>query len=117
MSLTPDPYFNGNSTCLCCDKPMFANDAGIVYRPYKREDFLFCVGCATQMTMSIAQDITKVHGGPDIALSYYFKFSDLEASASNLRRHADGLKKLAEMMESQADSLAYMHHPDEDKAE
>jgi hypothetical protein len=93
---------------------MYANDVGVVYRPYKREDFMFCIECATQMTMSIAQDIARTN--PDIGLSYYFKFKSPEASAANLRRHANGLKKLTTLMEQQADSMAYMHHPDEDKA-
>jgi hypothetical protein len=114
MSLTPDPHFNGDNTCVCCDKPMYANDVGVIYRPQKREDFMFCIECATQMTMSIAQDIARIN--PDIGLSYYFKFKGLEASAANLRRHANGLKKLVTMMEDHADSMAYMHHPDEDKA-
>ena len=75
---------------------------------------MFCTECATHMTMSIAQDITRIN--PDIGLSYYFKFKTTEASAANLRRHAEELKKLATMMEHHADSMAYMHHPDEDKA-
>lgn len=111
MSLTPDPHFNGNNTCLCCDKPMYANDVGVVYRPYKREDFMFCIECATQMTMSIAQDISNVRNGPDSALSYYFRFNP-EGRAFNLRRHADGLKKLAAMMDSQADAFDFTNGKD-----
>lgn len=114
MSLTPDIYFNGESTCTCCNKPMFANDRGIVFRPNSnRPDFLFCTHCAVHMTMSLAQDITKLD--PDTGLSYYFRFQNMEAGAWNLRRHADALKKLATKMDEQADSLSYLHHPDEDK--
>jgi len=113
MSLTPDRFFNGESVCTACDKPMFANDTGVVYRPQKAKDFMFCMDCATSMTMSIAQDISKLN--PDLGLSYYFKFKAPNASAINLRRHADALKDLASKMEDHADSMAYMHHPDEDK--
>jgi len=113
MSLTPDIFFNGESVCTSCNKPMFVNDIGIVYRPTKAKDFVFCVGCATAMTMSIAQDISKLD--PDLGLSYYFKFQTSEASAINLRRHANALKGLASKMEDHADSMAYFHHPDEDK--
>ena len=113
MSLTPDRFFNGESVCTACDKPMFANDTGVVYRPQKAKDFMFCMDCATSMTMSIAQDIAKLN--PDLGLSYYFKFKNPSASSSNLRRHANALKKLALSMEDQASSMASMHHPDEDK--
>jgi hypothetical protein len=116
MSLTPDTAFNGESTCTACDKPMFVNDVGVVYRPYKRPDFLFCSHCAVQMTMSIAQDISKLaKKNSDTGLSYYFQYKDMNASAWNLRRHATALKELAEQMDQQAESLAYFHHPDEDK--
>ncbi len=113
MSLTPDIFFNGKSVCACCDKPMLVNDIGIVYNPNKAKDFLFCADCATAMTMSIAQDISRLE--PDLGLSYYFKFQTPEASAINLRRHANALKELASKMEDHADSMAYFHHPDEDK--
>lgn len=113
MSLTPDIYFNGENTCSCCDKPMYVNDVGIVYRPHKRQDFLFCTSCAVQMTMSIAQDVSKLN--PDIGLSYYFRFKDTDAAEWNLRRHANALKELAAKMDEHAQSLAYCHHPDEDK--
>jgi len=33
MSLTPDRFFNGENTCSCCNKPMYVNDVGIVFRP------------------------------------------------------------------------------------
>ena len=108
MSLTPDRFFQGESVCACCDKPMLVNDIGIVY-----DSFLFCANCATAMTMSIAQDISKLD--PDLGLSYYFKFTTQEASAINLRRHANALKELASKMEDHADSMVYFHHPDEDK--
>ena len=105
MSLTPTPFYSGDNTCTCCDKPMYANDVGIVYRPYKKQnDFLFCIECATQMTMSIAQDISKVDN-LDSAFSYYFRFKAPNASATNLRRHANALKDLATKMESQASGL------------
>jgi len=114
MSLTPTPFYNGDNTCTCCDKPMYANDVGVIFRPHsQRDDFMFCTDCATSMTMSIAQDIAKLN--PDLGLSYYFKFKAPNASAINLRRHADALKDLASKMEDHADSMAYMHHPDEDK--
>jgi hypothetical protein len=92
---------------------MFVNDTGVVYRPKKAKDFVFCMDCATSMTMSIAQDISKLD--PDLGLSYYFKFKTQEASVINLRRHANALKELASKMENHADSIAYFHHPDEDK--
>lgn len=113
MSLTPDIFFNGISKCTACEKPMLINDVGVVYNPDKAKDFLFCMDCATAMTMSIAQDISKLD--PDLGLSYYFKFNSQEASATNLRRHANALKELASKMEDHADSMAYFHHPDEDK--
>lgn len=104
MSLTPDIHFNGESVCNCCDKPMFANDRGIVFRPSSnRPDFLFCVHCAVQMTMSLAQDIDKLD--PDSALGYYFKFKAKGAPVHNMRRHAVGLKKLVSKMEDHADAL------------
>lgn len=107
MSLTPDRYFNGESVCTACDKPMFANDIGIVYRPQKSKDFMFCTECATAMTMSIAQDISRLANGlPDTAFSYYFRFkASPEASERTLANHAQALKKLASQMEMQADAL------------
>jgi hypothetical protein len=109
MSLTPDRFFNGESVCTACDKPMFANDTGVVYRPQKAKDFMFCIECATQMTMSIAQDISKLN--PDIGLSYYFRFK----SPGSLYRHANALKELAANMETQASCIFPMPHPNEDK--
>ena len=107
MSLTPDTFFNGESACTACDKPMFANDIGVVYRPQKSKDFMFCRDCATAMTMSIAQDISKLADhSPDTAFSYYFKFkAKPDASEWSIRRHAEALKKLATKMEWQADAL------------
>jgi hypothetical protein len=114
MSLTPMIFFRGESVCTCCDKPMYANDVGIVFVPSaKRDDIMFCTDCAVKVTMSVTQDIAKL--SPDIGLSYYFKFKNPSASSSNLRRHANALKKLALSMEDQASSMASMHHPDEDK--
>ena len=102
MSLTPTPFYNGENVCTCCDKPMYVNDVGVIYRPSKnRDDFMFCIDCATQMTMSIAQDISKVDN-LDSALSYYFQFKTPDARAKNLRRHANALKELALKMEDQA---------------
>lgn len=104
MSLTPTPFYNGDNTCTCCNKPMYANDVGVVFRPHsQKNDFMFCTDCATSMTMSIAQDISKLD--PDLGLSYYFRFKAQGASATNLRRHANALKELAANMESQASGL------------
>ena len=107
MSLTPTHY-TGNSECTACEKPMLVNDVGIVYRPAKAKDFLFCVDCATAMTMAVAQDISKLADGlPDTAFSYYFKFRAAPtAASSNLHRHSEALAKLATQMEQQADNLA-----------
>ena len=110
MSLTPTPFYNGENVCTCCDKPMYVNDVGVIYRPSKnRDDFMFCIDCATQMTMSIAQDISKLN--PDIGLSYYFRFK----SPGSLYRHANALKELAANMETQASCIFPMPHPNEDK--
>lgn len=102
MSLTPDPHFNGENTCSCCNKVMYVNDTGIVFRPDSQviEDFLFCVECAVKMTMAIAQDISKIN--PDLAFAYYNRFPAPGATASNMRRHAESLRALAERMEGHA---------------
>jgi hypothetical protein len=110
MSLTPMIFFRGESVCTCCDKPMYANDVGIVFVPSaKRDDIMFCTDCAVKVTMSVAQDISKL--SPDIGLSYYFEFK----SPASLYRHANALKELAASMETQASCIFPMHHPDEDK--
>jgi hypothetical protein len=84
---------------------MYINDIGVVYRPSKnKDDFMFCIDCATHMTMAMAQDISKV-GNPDIALSYYFQFKTPDARARNLRRHANALKELSLKMEDQASAF------------
>lgn len=103
MSLTPTPFYNGENVCTCCDKPMYVNDVGIVYRPLKREDFMFCMECSTKMTMSIAQDIARIN--PEIGLSYYSAFKTPDARAKNLRRHANALKELALKMEDRASAF------------
>ena len=106
MSLTPDRFFNGENTCSCCNKPMYVNDIGIVFRPsYKIiDDFLFCVECATQMTMAIVQDLSRLN--PDIAFAYYDGFTgSKDATSLNLRRHAEALKALAERMEGHAEMV------------
>jgi len=114
MSLTPTTFFRGESVCACCDKPMYANDIGVVYNPYKkRNDIMFCINCAVKVTMSMAQDISRLN--PDLSLSYYFEFKTQEFSAFNLRRHANALKELASKMEDYAGSVATMPHPNEDK--
>jgi hypothetical protein len=78
MSLTPMIFFRGESVCTCCDKPMYANDVGIVFVPSaKRDDIMFCTDCAVKVTMSVTQDIAKL--SPDIGLSYYFKFKNPSA--------------------------------------
>ena len=107
MSLTPDRFFQGESVCTCCNKPMLVNDVGIVYSPSKEGSFLFCVRCATEMSISVAQDISKLaRHDPDIAFQRYLAFNmSLAAPGYNLRRHAQALKVLAEQMETQADSL------------
>jgi len=109
MSLTPDKFFNGDNACTCCNKPMFANDTGIVYRPQKKKDFMFCMDCATSMTMAVAQDISRLaENFSDNAFNYYFRFKAVShAAGTNLRRHAGALKKLAGQMEMQAESLEY----------
>ena len=108
MSLTPDKFFNGGNACTCCDEPMFVNDTGIVYRPRKNKDFMFCRDCATSMTMAVAQDISRLaENFPDSAFNYYFGFKAVHAAGANLRRHAGALKKLAEQMEMQAESLEH----------
>ena len=110
MSLTPTTFFRGESVCTCCDKPMYANDVGIVFIPStKRNDLMFCTSCAVKLTMSVAQDISKL--SPDIGLSYYFGFK----SPGSLYRHANALKELAASMETQASYIFPMPHPNEDK--
>jgi len=107
MSLTPDIFFNGISKCTACEKPMLINDVGVVYNPDKAKDFLFCMDCATAMTMSTAQDISKLaDGNPDIAFNYYSRFRLVPtAASSNLRRHSEALTKLAAQMAQHANDL------------
>jgi hypothetical protein len=111
MSLTPTTFFRGESVCTCCDKPMYANDVGIVFVPPARRqnDLMFCTPCAVKLTMSVAQDISKLN--PDIGLSYYFEFK----TPVSLYRHANALKELAANMESQASCMFPSYHPDGDK--
>jgi len=110
MSLTPTTFFRGESVCTACGKPMFANDVGIVFvPPAKRNDLMFCTRCAVKLTMSVAQDISKLN--PDIGLSYYFEFK----SPASLYRHANALKELAANMETQASCMFPSYHSNEDK--
>jgi hypothetical protein len=107
MSLTPDPYFNGDNNCTACEKPMHINDTGIIFRPSKMGDFMFCIDCATKITMSVAQDISKIaYGDPDRAFKYYLNFiSTPRAKALSLRRHSNALKLLTKQMDDQADAF------------
>ena len=108
MSLTPDLYFNGSNACTGCEKSLEINDRAIVFRPLKMGDFMFCVPCAVKMTMSIAQDISRIADGyPDIAFESYDGFNrSPTASEFNLRRHSEALKKLAGQLNDYADAVA-----------
>ena len=107
MSLTPDPYFNGDNNCTACEKPMHINDTGIIFRPSKMGDFMFCIDCATKITMSVAQDISRIaNGDPDRAFKYYLNFTSTpKAKALSLRRHSNAIKLLTKQMDDQADAF------------
>lgn len=68
---------------------------------------MFCIDCATKITMSVAQDISKIaYGDPDRAFKYYLNFiSTPRAKALSLRRHSNALKLLTKQMDDQADAF------------
>jgi hypothetical protein len=105
MSLTPDMFYNGENTCLSCDKPMYANEVGITYHPPKGKHVMWCAGCASRLALVLVQDLSNL--SPEIAFSRYQEFSNPGAPAWNLRRHAEALRKLAEDMEGHADALDF----------
>lgn len=105
MSITPDPFFRGNNVCNVCDKELNVNSVAITYHVYtlsnkKPNDLMFCAPCATKLTMSLAQDISRI--GPEFTLSEY---NNTKIPRVSLRRHASALEILAKEMVAWADTL------------
>lgn len=106
MSITPDPFFRGNNVCNVCDKELNVNSVAITYHVYtskqknKPNDLMFCAPCATKLTMSLAQDISRI--GPEYTLSEY---NNTKIPRISLRRHASALETLSKEMVAWADTL------------
>ena len=102
MSLTPDWAYDGESVCSLCNKPMFANDQGIVFAA-KQGHSMFCTCCAVELVMSVGQDIKRITS-PDIAFSYYRKFKQ---SVPKMRKHAKAMQELGVALDDWASSVSY----------
>jgi hypothetical protein len=101
MSLTPDWAYDGESVCSLCDKPMFANDQGIVFAA-KQGHKMFCTCCAVQLVMSVGQDIKQIT--PEVAFSYYRRFKE---PVVNMRRHAKAMHELGTALDDWASAVSY----------
>jgi hypothetical protein len=106
MAVTPDMFYNGESVCSMCDKPMFANDHGITYDPMnpKHGYKMFCPECAVKLVMSVGQDLMRLQ--PEVAFGFYREFKHPGAPGANMRRHAEALRKLCDRLDDWADAMS-----------
>lgn len=102
MSRTPDPFFRGKITCSVCAEKLNVNSSAITYHVYSKKinDLIFCAPCATKLTMSVAQDISKMT--PEHVFGEYMEF---KVPTVNLERHAAALEHLAEQMRQWSECL------------